>query len=496
MQDIIAQLQAQVGQYVPNLLGAIGILVVGWLLSLAIAGLVRRAVNRATSRRKLPKDAEGAVKAIPLGTWIGRAVFYTLMIFVLAGAFQMLQLRALAGPLDTMLQQITAFLPKLVGAGVLLLLAWGIGTILRLIVTKGLARTSLDEKIAEDAGLDTQKPLSKTLGDIVFWLPLLLFLPAVLGVLELQGLVAPIQTMFDGLLGALPNLLGAGLILLIGWFVAKIVRQIVSALLAAAGADRLGANVGMGPDAGPRRLSAVVGLLIYALILIPATIAALDALRIEAISRPAMTMLNQLMAAVPALFGAAIVLGVAFLVGKVISSLVTNILAGVGFDQLIGKLGLRVEAGEGGNTPSQIAGYLTVVAIMLLAAIEAAGLLGFGALSELATNFFAFGARLLLALVIFGVGLYLANLAHRAIPRGEGRWGGLTASAARIAILVLATAMALQQTGVAQEIVTLAFGVVLGAIALAGAIAFGIGARDVAGRAVEGWFESKPSAKH
>lgn len=495
MEQILRQLQSQVGQYVPNVLAAIGILVVGWLVSLAIAGLVRRAINRATARKPLPGAAAAEAKAIPLGTWMGRVVFYGLMIFVLAGAFQTLQLQALAGPIDTMLQQITAFLPKLVGAGLLLLLAWGIGTILKIIVTKALAQTSLDEKMAESAGLETRRPLSQTLGEVVFWLPLLLLLPAVLGVLELQGLVAPIQTMFDGLLGALPNLLGAALILLIGWFVAKIVRQIVSALLGAAGVDRLGDKVGMGPNAGPRRLSAVIGLLVYALILIPATIAALDALQIEAISRPAVTMLNQLMAAVPALFGAAIVLGVAFLVGKVVSSLVTNILAGVGFDQLFTRMGLHVEAEEAGGTPSQIAGYLTVVAIMLLAAIEAAELLGFGALSDLATDFFAFGTRVVLALVIFGVGLYLGNLAHRAIPRGEGRWGKLYASAARMAIVVLATAMALQQTGVAQEIVTLAFGVVLGAIALAGAIAFGIGSRDVAGRAVEGWFESKPAAK-
>ncbi|MDH3458074.1 MAG: hypothetical protein OER90_14640 [Gemmatimonadota bacterium] len=53
--------------------------------------------------------------------------------------------------------------------------------------------------------------------------------------------------------------------------------------------------------------------------------------------------------------------------------------------------------------------------------------------------------------------------------------------------MVLATAMALQQTGVAQEIVTLAFGTLLGAIALAGAIAFGLGAREAAGRTIDQW---------
>jgi hypothetical protein len=224
-------------------------------------------------------------------------------------------------------------------------------------------------------------------------------------------------------------------------------------------------------------------------VLIPAAIAAFDALRIDAISRPATTMLNQLLAAVPLIFGAAVVLGVAFLIGRMVAGLATNILSGVGFDGLFEKMGLRTGAEGEGNTPSQVAGYLILVAIMLIASIEAASLLGFGALSDLVTEFFAFGARLLLGLVIFGVGLYLGNLAHRAIPRGEGRWSGMYASAARIAIVVLATAMALQQTGVAQEIVTLAFSLVLGAIAVAAAIAFGIGAKDAAAREVNRWLE-------
>lgn len=128
---------------------------------------------------------------------------------------------------------------------------------------------------------------------------------------------------------------------------------------------------------------------------------------------------------------------------------------------------------------------------MLLAGVEAANMLGLGALSLLVQEFFAFGSRLLLGLAIFGVGLYLGNLAYEAIPRGPGKATALYASAARIAIVVLATAMALQQTGVAEEIVTLAFGLVLGAIAVAAAIAFGLGSRDAAAGLVDRWMERR-----
>jgi len=317
----------------------------------------------------------------------------------------------------------------------------------------------------------------------------------VIGALGLEGLMAPLQGMLDDMMAVLPDLVGAALIMLIGWFLARIVRQVTSALLMAAGIDKLGEKIGMGSADGSRKLSDVLGLLVYALILIPTAVAALDALKIEAISRPATSMLNQILAAVPLLFGAALVLGIAFVVGRVVAGLVTGVLAGIGFDDVFGKLGLRVEGDATTNTPSKIAGYLTMVAIMVVAAIEASDMLGFIALSDLATDFFEFGARLLLGLVIFGIGLYLGNLAYGAIPRAGGRWSDLYASAARIAVVVLATAMALQQTGVAQEIVTIAFGAVLGAIALAGAIAFGLGAREAAGRTIDRWLADQGEGK-
>lgn len=488
MQDVINTIVDQIEGYLPNLLAAIAILVVGWILALFVAGIFRRGLNRALRGRKLA-EALAEDQAPQIGKWTGRIIFWVLMAFVLAAAFQRLELSSLSGPLDSMLQQFTGYLPQIFGAAVLLAIAWSLGTVLRFVVVRGLEKSRIGVRLAETAELEIEKPLSQTIGDVLLWVPLLLFLPAIMGVLELEGLLSPLQGMFDDLFGILPNLLGALLILSIGWFIAKILRKMVTGLLTAIGLDQLGEKAGMGPDAGPRRLSAVVGLLVYALVVIPATIAALDALQIEAISRPATTMLSNLLTAVPLLFGAAIVLGVAVLVGKIVSGLVTNVLSGLGFDRLFEKLGLKISADEQRRSPSEIVGYLTLVTIILMAAIESANLLGFSSLSALATEFFGFGTRLLLGMIIFGFGLYLGNLAYRSIPRGEGRWGALYGSAARLAIIVLATSMALEQTGVARDIVTLAFTLVLGAIAVAAALAFGLGARESAGKIVDQWWE-------
>ena len=110
-------------------------------------------------------------------------------------------------------------------------------------------------------------PMSDTLGNVLYWLIFLLFLPAILGALELEGLLDPVQGMVNDILGMLPNILAAGVIAFVGWWVARILRDLVSNLLAAAGADRLGENAGL---RGTMTLSRLVALVVYILILVPA----------------------------------------------------------------------------------------------------------------------------------------------------------------------------------------------------------------------------------
>jgi hypothetical protein len=234
-------------------------------------------------------------------------------------------------------------------------------------------------------------------------------------------------------------------------------------------------------------LSGIVGTVVYALVLIPAIIAALNALQIAAISDPATDMLTALLAAVPAIFGAAVVLGIAYFVGRLVADLVSNVLTGIGFNKILSWLGLGKEPVEGERTPSEVVGYLVLVAIMLFSTIEAANLLNFTIVAVLLAQFIDFAAQVVLAVVVFGLGLYFANLARSIILAAGGVQSNLLAQAARLAIIIFAAALALRQTGIADDIVNLTFGLLLGAIAVAAAIAFGIGSRDVAARLVNRW---------
>jgi len=372
-----------------------------------------------------------------------------------------------------------------------------VATALHQLVGRLLLAARLDERLGGQAGVQEEKrpPLSKTIADAVYWLVFLLFLPAVLGALALQGLLEPVKGMTDQILSFLPNLFAAGLILSIGWFVARIVQRIVSNLLAAIGADRLSKRVGLDAALGNQGLSGLVGLIVYILILIPVVITSLNALALNAITRPATDMLGQVMVAIPAIFAAGLLLGLAYVVGRLLAGLTTNLLTGAGFNSLLEKLGLGTQSQKSERSPAAIAGYLILVIIMLFAAIEASRLLGFEALAELVSGFTVFAGQVILGLVVFGIGLYLANIVSQTVLATSAPQAGFLAMAARVSIIGLAGAIALQQMGLANEIISLAFGIILGSIAVAAALAFGIGGRDVAARKLEGWLEARRSGR-
>jgi hypothetical protein len=345
----------------------------------------------------------------------------------------------------------------------------------------------LDDRLASNAGvsLEGQPPLSETLASIVYWFVLLLFLPAVVGALNIQGLLLPIQSMITIVLAYLPNFLAAALILLIGWVVARIVRLIATNFLAAVGTNRLGARVGLPTEVGPQSLSGIIGTVIYVLILIPVIISALQVLQIEAISTPATNMLATLLGAIPAIFGAMIILGVTYFVARLVSGLVVTLLSGIGFNRVLGLIGLGAETAQAGWTPADVVGYLVLIGLMLFAAVEAAEVLGFTMAAALVTAFLYFAGQIVVGVVILGIGLFLAGVARRAVLGLAGAQADLLSRVAYAAVVILTVFMGLRQMGIAEDIINLAFGLLLGALAVAFALAFGLGSREIAAREVE-----------
>jgi hypothetical protein len=491
MEEMFQDFLDTITGYLPGALGALGILVGGWLLAVIVSAVVRGLMNRIGADRRVSTFVGDETDQVNLTRWVSRTVYYLILLFVVVGFLQALNLTIVAEPIQQLLNTVLGYLPALIGAAALILTAWIVASALRFVINRALKAVKLDERISTQADLETAADvsISSTLANVVYWLVFLLFLPAILGALGVQGILEPVQGVVDEILSVLPNLLGAGLILFVGWLAARIVRQILTNLLIGLGLDRMSEQFGLAEALGDLKLSQIIGTVIYVLILVPVVIGALNTLEIEAISGPAAEMLTTMLGAIPAIFGALLLIGIAYFVARVVGTFVGNVLAGVGFNRVLAWIGMG-EAPEGGRSPSQIVGYLTSIAIMLFAVIEASNLLGFTILAQLVSDFLVASSGVLLGLVIFGFGLYLAGLAARVIQDAGVAQANLLAPVARVAIVVFSGALALRQTGIAEDIVNMAFGILLGTVAVAAALAFGLGARDIAGKEIERWIDA------
>ncbi len=150
-------------------------------------------------------------------------------------------------------------------------------------------------------------------------------------------------------------------------------------------------------------------------------------------------------------------------------------------------LGLAKTGPAGKRTPSQVVGWLVMIGIILAAALSAFTMLRLDPLAQLLTGFIVLVSQIILGLLIFGVGLWIATWASNFVIESDWPHKYFLALVARIAIIVLALFMALTQMGLANSIITLAFGMPLIGVALAIGLAFGLGGREAAAKQLDQW---------
>lgn len=469
-------LQSNLGTHIPQLLGALAVFILGWLIAVLVRAAARKSLGFVGVNHRFGKltgtgvDIEGAVAL---------ALFWVVILLTLVAVFNSLNLAMVSGPFSAFTTQLFEYAPRLLGGLVLALVGWLVASVVRALTQKLLDKTTLDDQLSAHAGM---APMSEGLAGALFWLVILLFVPAILGALQLEGLLDPLRSMVTKTLDMLPNAVAALVIGGVGWILATVLRKLTTHLSRAAGIDKLGSRAGL---AEAVQLSGVVGLLVFIAVFLPSLVAALDALKIEAISRPATDMLGKLMLAVPNIVAAGLILVITWLVASFASQLLASLLAALGFDTLPARVQLAHAFEK--TSASRTVGRVVLFFAMLFATVEAAAQLGFAQVSDIVASFIRFGGDILLGSAILVIGFWLANVAHDAIDRASGaRTQGL-ARIGRYAILALVIAMGLRAMGIADDIVNLAFGLTLGAVAVAFALSFGLGGREAAGKLMDHW---------
>ncbi|WP_163102452.1 mechanosensitive ion channel [Peribacillus alkalitolerans] len=466
----------------PDLIMALVVLFIGWMVAKLIEKVVEKGLKKTNLDNKLfPQRTNRKYTSEKI---ISKIIYYLILVFVFVLFFNMLSMSFIAAPFVNMLSSITSAIPRVLKAALILLFAWAIASALKFLIKKAgktLRFNRLFSKLKMEDSHETSENIIDKVANIVFYLVLLIFLPAVLSALDIDGVAGPFTGMLHDILAFIPNLIGAALILFIGWFVAKLVRDIITNFLQSVGIEKFVQRMGLGKLIEGTSLSSIIGNIVFVLILIPVVIAALERLNIEGISEPAIAMLNDILTMIPNIIIAILFILAGLWIGKMVKKFVSGFLKRVGLDSVMNGIGYKGNPSTNTTSLSDILGYIAQIIVVLLFVVQALNIVKLEFLVTLATGVIAYLPHVIAALIILAVGLYVGNFVQKLLKSMfTGEHFTLLASIAKYAIIAIAFFMALDQLGVADTIVNAAFILILGGLALAFGLAFGLGGKDFA----------------
>ncbi len=196
---------------------------------------------------------------------------------------------------------------------------------------------------------------------------------------------------------------------------------------------------------------------------------------------------------VPKVLLALAVIAVGYVVAKVLERIVDGLLRKIGLNRLLDRGGVlqAVERSGARINPTRLISGLVFWLVVFAVVLTAANMLGLSAVAAVVGNLVAYIPSVITAIIIIVAGILLGQFVGGLIMTSIGgiHGGKVLARAGQAGVIIIATFMALQELGIASDIVTTAFAILFGAIALALAIAFGLGNRDLAGEITRAWYE-------
>ena len=365
----------------------------------------------------------------------------------------------------------------------LLLAAFIVAGIARWLVKKLLSKTKLQEveektdTTAVGAPKTTVKKkmsLGNFIANLVYFIVFMLFVPGIFSSLGVVGVSEPITAFLTTILNYLPNVIGAVIVLAVGILIASLVRMLLVPVFEKIKINKLQEKAGMEvTDEG--KLSQTLAFIVYVLIIIPVVIMALDVLNIDVISVPAQAMLSTVIGFIPNIVAALVLIWIGILIGKFAGGLVSRLIASSGIDKKI--RGMIGEEKFPKFVFSAAVGLIITVLVDIFFVVQGLSVLNLDVFNNIGMAIINYLPNVIAAAIIFGIAFLVANGVERALTKHGFKTYGKIAS---IAIMVVAVFMMLNQLGIAPVLVNTAFILALGAIAVAFAIAFGIGGRDFA----------------
>lgn len=344
------------------------------------------------------------------------------------------------------------------------------------IIRKALVSAKIDEALKLDGF-----SLAHFIGKLVYFLLMIIVLMSALEVLGVRQVLDPLKTMTEKFFNYIPNIVIAGLIGYIGYFLAKVASEAVNLV-----GDTL---LKLAPKFNfPEKINIVevAKKVIFILIFIPILIIAINTLEIEAITKPSTVMLNKFSEAIPNIIAAIVILLAAVILGKLLTGLLRGLLESLKLNSIADKL--EIDRVLGNTNLAKLVSNLVYFIVIYFAIIEAASQLGLGTLVVILTDLLYLFGKIAFGLLILAIGNFVANLVATYYNKGENA-NKFAGTILKGAVIVIFLTMGLYSMGIAESIVELAFSLGMGAIAIAFALAFGLGGREAAGEEMKNFFK-------
>ncbi|MBO5283318.1 MAG: mechanosensitive ion channel [Lachnospiraceae bacterium] len=386
--------------------------------------------------------------------------------------------------LTNLLDSILGGIGSIVVAALILVIAIVAAAIVKSLVLKLIDKTRLKGILAK---VDTQDKPGSTkdfIGKLVYLLVFLLFVPGIFSALGLGSVMAPISNILNTIWGYVPNIVAAVIVLVVGNLIAKLVRQLLVPVFDKLNINKLQEKAGIEVK-GADKLSNTLAYIVYVLILIPTVIMALTVLNITVISTPAVSMLNKVIGFIPNIVIGLIIIVIGCMIGKLVGQIVTKLIASAGLDA---KLQGLLDDKNQKFVLSKITGGVVYAVVVIFFVVEGLNVLKLDVLTQIGGVIISYMPAVLAAVLILAAALIFSSMAEKAL-----RKNGLNTYAVvvKAAILVVGVFMILNQLGIAAEIVNSAFVLIVAALAVAFAIAFGVGGKEFAAKALKKLEEKK-----
>ncbi len=373
--------------------------------------------------------------------------------------------------------------------------------------------------------------LSHTAGEIAYWVVLAIAAIPFLEALRVGALATPLTRALEAITTYAPRIIAAAVLLAVGYLAARLTRRIIAAVTHRIGVDRLVGRVGGERVMRGQSLSSILGTIAMAFVLLHFAISAIGRLQIAEVSGPLTGFLSAIYTFLPRLLVAGLIMAIGIAIARVAGNVSARLLAGMGFNTLMSRIGIfrgeglsaveqeneakallnerrasaRVSGAAGARvnggsedsllsqgatlatarTPADVGGLVVTAAVAIIFLRQALGTMRLHGFTRMLDAILGYLPNMIAAGVVLAAALAAANWARRRVQeltqRSDDKLVRALDRVTYVAIVTVGAMMAAQQLGVASQIIGIAFALVLGAVCLALALAFGLGGREVAG---------------